>query len=252
MKIVSKRQAANPEASAKKAEALSEKTELMESSDLIRFSDKQIKDRMKPFTESVEALKVEESKMIVTSGNKAACSEFAVRVKKLAKNLDEKRQEFKRPYLEFERTIDGLFQPFIKTLKAIEASVGDKLTAVLREERRLAEEAAAKAAEEARKKAIEEAKKEGLSNAQAKDVGAQVASVIQSNISAAVPSGISTSAGSSKLKEKKDFEVVDQSLVPKGFLMVDRAKVLAAIESGVTEIPGIKIVTINKVQFRSR
>jgi hypothetical protein len=189
---------------------------------------------------------------VVTSANKSDANEFGTRLKKFQRVVDERRQELKAPALQECQEIDGVLQPVVKLLKAMADSVGRKLTVVLQAERRLAEEEAEKAAAAARKQAEKEAREEGLNKVQAAIVGKEVAAVVFNNVAQSAPTGLSTAGGSSKMGAKKDFVVSDISKVPISFLMVDRDKVMAAINSGVLDIPGITVTETESVKFRSR
>jgi|WetSurMetagenome_2_1015567.scaffolds.fasta_scaffold234872_2 hypothetical protein len=211
-----------------------------------------VQNAIEEVNKQVDALRDEEKSLVVTSANKSQASELGVKLKKLQKNVDDKRKELKDEPLRECQRIDGMFQPVILTIKTMTDSVAVKLGLVIKEERRKAQEEAEKLAEQARKRAIEEAKKDGLSKHQANNIGSEVASVVYSNVSQSSPTGFVTAGGSSKLNTKKDFEVLNILDIPINFLMVDRDKVMAAINSGVTKIPGINIVDVEKIQFRSR
>jgi hypothetical protein len=250
MKMVTERKQSTV-ASEKKAVAIANQTKDMIVQEFSLMKEDDITEIAKPLMDLVVLLEKEEKALVVTSANKSDASNLGARAQKAEKAVDAKRTEIKAPYLEAGKIIDNGFMPIVKSLKQIRTNIGDKLTVVLRQERIAAEAEANKRAEAARKQAAEEARKEGLSKAKAEHIGNEVAAVVYSNIANAAPTGMSTAAGSSKLKTKKTFEVVDFSKIPQLFLTVDHEKVMNAINSGI-EIPGIKTIETESVQFRTR
>lgn len=250
MKMATRKNVA--EAGAEKANGLNNQVLDLKSGTVLNFSDQQVADLVAPLKKDVDEILKKERDLVVTSSNKSDANEFASRIKKGFRFLDGKREEIKRPYLEAGRTIDGAFKPLTNSLKSAEESLGKKLTVVLQAERRAAEEEAKKAAEKARKEAEVAAKKEGMSKLEAAAVGKEVAQVTFTSVASCAPTGMSTQSGSSKLKVTKGFEVLDITQVPAQYLMIDRVSLMAAINSGIENIPGIKITETENIQFRSR
>lgn len=53
-------------------------------------------------------------------------------------------------------------------------------------------------------------------------------------------------------KVTKEFSVIDESLIPREYLMVDEKKLAQAVKAGVWNIPGIEIKEIKKIALRRR
>ena len=91
----------------------------------------------------------------VTEANAGEARDLIGLAKKLAKDIDAKRDEEKRPHLEAGRQIDATFKPLVDAANAAPAPLSKALMDHINEQKRLA----AEAAEKARRLAEEEAKR---------------------------------------------------------------------------------------------
>lgn len=91
----------------------------------------------------------------ITEANAGDARDLIGLAKKLAKDIDAKRDEEKRPHLEAGRQIDATFKPLVDAANAAPAPLSNALLAYVNEQKRLA----AEAAEKARRMAEEEAKR---------------------------------------------------------------------------------------------
>jgi hypothetical protein len=91
----------------------------------------------------------------ITEANAGDARDLIGLAKKLAKDIDAKRDEEKRPHLEAGRTIDATFKPLVDAANAAPAPLSNALLAYVNEQKRLA----AEAAEKARRMAEEEARR---------------------------------------------------------------------------------------------
>lgn len=91
----------------------------------------------------------------ITEANAGDARDLIGLAKKLAKDIDAKRDEEKRPHLEAGRTIDATFKPLVDAANAAPAPLSNALLAYVNEQKRLA----AEAAEKARRMAQEEARR---------------------------------------------------------------------------------------------
>lgn len=53
-------------------------------------------------------------------------------------------------------------------------------------------------------------------------------------------------------KTERDFAVVNESLIPREYLMIDESKVKLAMKMGITHIPGLQITESKKIVLRRR
>ena len=89
----------------------------------------------------------------ITDDNAGEARDLIGLAKKLAKDIDAKRDEEKRPHLEAGRTIDATYKPLVDAANAAPSPLSQALLAYVNEQKRKAEEAAREAA----RKAAEEA-----------------------------------------------------------------------------------------------
>lgn len=91
----------------------------------------------------------------ITEANAGEARDLIGLAKKLAKDIDAKRDEEKRPHLEAGRQIDATYKPLVDAANAAPSPLSNALLAYVNEQKRLA----AEAAEKARRIAEEEAKR---------------------------------------------------------------------------------------------
>lgn len=91
----------------------------------------------------------------ITEANAGEARDLIGLAKQLAKDIDAKRDEQKRPHLEAGRKIDAEFKPLVEAAKEAPQPVERALLAYINEQKRLA----AEAAEKARRMAQEEARR---------------------------------------------------------------------------------------------
>ena len=133
------------------------------------------------------------------------------------KLLEERRTAFKAPVLRAGKQIDEAFKPHLKTLELALDRIKGRLTAwtiVVEGKRREAERAALAAAP---------------AN-QAANVAPITAAVIQADNSAKLV----------KTREFKEVVIVDDTLIPRGYLVPDLPKIRAAALAG-QAIPGVEV-----------
>lgn len=195
-----------------------------------------------------------------TTAGKA--TDFARMLKAEVKEIDATRTAIKEPVLAATRQIDGVGRRFAEPLVAAMTEVEKRVTAFLRvkeqEARRLAAEEAAKREAEAQvlldqAQAADdpEAEEAIMETAEAAFVEAEAAQAIV----AAKPADLTrmrTQAGTTAaLKDNWVFAgIVDMSLVPVHYLMVNEQLIRAAVRSGVHEIPGLRIENQKRVSVR--
>ena len=108
------------------------------------------------FAEEIDSLKARAKSFgAITEANAGEARDLIGLAKKLAKDIDEKRAEEKKPHLEAGRQIDGTYNPLVDAAKKSVGPVEKALTAYVVEQKRKAEEAR----REAERKAAEEAER---------------------------------------------------------------------------------------------
>lgn len=154
----------------------------------------------------------------------ALAADMVKEVKKLHKDINAEREVFAKPLHAMQVWVNGLYQPLLSNLVGKEARlkvmIGEYTRAQQEAQRLLLAQAAQKASNT---KTIQ----------QAQVIMDQALQVAQAAPAAKVQ-GVSVT-------ETWDFQIEDDSAVPREYLCVDVISVKAAIKAGVREIPGIKI-----------
>ena len=108
------------------------------------------------FADEIESLKARIAAFPpITEANAGEARDLIGLAKKLAKDIDAKRDEEKRPHLEAGRAIDATYKPLVDAANTAPAPLSKALLDHINEQKRLA----AEAAEKARRMAEEEAKR---------------------------------------------------------------------------------------------
>lgn len=169
------------------------------------------------------------------------------------------RVEAKEPYLEGGRAVDAWFKRFCETVAEAHARLrkpatayAEKLEAANRaraqaEAHRLAQEAEAAAAMAARTSSPV-AFDTAIRAADQADQAAKLAEARPAEHSRTVGT-YGTSTGS--LRESLDYEVIDESLLPREYLVRSDSAIRAAIRAGERLIPGLRIFAVRTLQTRS-
>jgi len=174
--------------------------------------------------------------IIVSNDDSLATAEnLAKTAREVDKLIETKRKEVTKPLLDRKKEIDNFAKEITAELNDAVKGLRSQILTYKQEQERKRQEELRRIEEEKRKKeeelkaklaAEEEIKPEEVQ--EFKEIRAEE----QKLQSAPAPSGI---------RKQWTFELVDLNKVPHQYLMLDEAKVKAAIKLGVRDIPGIRI-----------
>lgn len=220
--------------------------------------------------------KIAESKGIKDHETAGKATDFLNQCKTVAKDINGKRDKFKRPVLEASRVIDatfknGMLTPLDEIRIGIQADLNAYVAEVRAEQARIAaeeakaREAEARAAAEAEKarlaKLAEEAEAAGdvESALEIEQAAAEVQAAPQPVVEVAQPKGplVRSSLGSTLSTRKAwGYRVVNIALVPQHLLLVNDAMVKALLSSdpsvkkGAQPVPGIEFFATESAASR--
>ncbi len=150
-------------------------------------------------------------------------------VKQLSKNIDAARKAVTDPYRKFINKINDIARGMTDSLDEVESLLNAKIGAWKKQETaNLVTENEATAALMA-------------------SLGVEVDVYKQE-----APKTIRAEGATSYEKLDWAHEIVDESLIPREYLMVDERKIKISIKAGVRQIPGIKITQESKTMIRTR
>ena len=178
---------------------------------------------------------------------------LGTRLKGVTDDIEKKRKKVKAPYLAATSAIDRAFKLTLPATKDADgADVAERTLAKELEtahagikSRLSAYDTRAYLAAEAKRKAEQEA----LAAAAAQDGIAMTALPVETAASEMVRSA---HGGAAMRTVVTEWEVVDETKLPRSVLSVDRAKVQALLDCGATEIPGIAISKKVETHVRKR
>jgi hypothetical protein len=197
---------------------------------------------------SVVVDKALEIAKIETVEHEARATEFLSQIKRRAKLVKDKRDEYVKPLKSAVKNMENDFKTILLPLEQAESIVKQGVIAFRNSEEIKAKELARKEAELAAKKAMQEASNEGTAES-VKEAQQAVATAITAQREA--PKSVQASSGSMSFRTETRYEVMDYSLLPPAVIskvfdlaiqkgIVDQV-VRFIHKSGMTEIPGVKI-----------
>jgi hypothetical protein len=192
-------------------------------------------------TDSIAAMEAASTLSVDTAEDETVAADFLSQVKRITKEIEEKRQDFVGPANAYVKKINSLFKPFTDRLAVVEDRVKRAMSAYR------TRVAAAEAAE--RKRIQEENDKAMKVAAQAMKDGKPFE--VPQLQSMAQTSNVAGSRGGAVYRTVKKWRVRDEALVPRSFLAIDDRKVTAAVKAGV-EVPGIEAYEETEVAARAR
>ncbi|MFA6048245.1 MAG: hypothetical protein WC737_05570 [Parcubacteria group bacterium] len=168
----------------------------------------------------------------------APASEILKQIVARKKRIEELRVFFTKPLNDHIKDINNSFKASLKPLEELEMAI-KKTMVTFREIERKAEEEKQRIEFEAEQKRQEEeakelkgnAKKEALNEIQNQEFIPEVKQ----------ESKVESASGQTRFRTVTKFEVTDEALVPREYLMVDERLVRKAVTGGAREIPGVRI-----------
>ncbi len=163
-------------------------------------------------------------------------------LKKRMDRVETLRDEILKPIKNSIKEAEAKFKSYLTPFKEMHDSVREKMTVYVNEQYKIEQEETRKKQEEARKEQ-EQAQKSGQQTAQNAAPAPILAPV--------KPQSVQTAGGTVSTRKRWTYEILDISLVPKEYLIVDPVKVNGQIKIGIREIPGIKIFETIDLSTRS-
>lgn len=177
-----------------------------------------------------------QAQMLVVKDEKTLkeATEFLGKVAKAKKQLEERRQFFVKPLNEQIKRINELFKRMTLPLENAESIVKNailKYREAVEKARREEEERLKKQWEKEQKKLEKKAQKEGI----------PLPPPVPPPTLQPQEKTVETDTAQVTARLVWDFEIVDETKIPREFLMPNEKAIRAAIKAGVRNIPGIRI-----------
>jgi len=183
--------------------------------------------------------KAEEIAVINNLDEEARAVEFLTQTKRRAKIVDEKRKEYVAPLKAVIDKVNDDFKTILEPLAQAEVIVKRGMTTFRDSEELRKKQEAREEAERAAKAAVNTFKNEMTDESMGK---AQEAIGALQEAKAEAPRTVEgASGGQARFRKDWKFEIVDASIVPAEYRVVDAALVRAAVKKGEREIPGVRI-----------
>jgi len=158
-----------------------------------------------------------------------AAVDFLGNIALAKKEMDSRRRFFTDPLNQQVKSINDLFRDYSEPLVEADKTVRSKVLAYQAEE--------AKKAAEQQQKAYEEARAtEGF----VPIMGEEPEKTVRA------------SAGSASTRQVWTFKIVDPSLVPDEYKLIDEKKIAAVVKAGIRQIPGVEIYSTSSLVVTGR
>ena len=185
-----------------------------------------------------------ESMPVETEAQCADATEYAVQVAKLHKSLDEERKRWVKETDGYTRAVNAMVKPWKDGLELTKKTLGEKIstfTDIQEQARRKAEADAARATAELNARLAKEA-----------EAGGYEAVKIEAPDAAPMATKTRTDSGSSSVKEKWEWEVIDFAALPDEYKVPNGKMLDKVVEAGKHEIPGLRIYPKKKTTITTR
>lgn len=198
--------------------------------------------RLEPYEVQLAAMKEEAEALEVTDDTSAErATTLGVQCRKIEKAVDEARAFFKRPALDFGKSIDNLARAYTSKAQAAASTLSRKVAAF--HNKRKQEEIA-----RLRKEQEEAAKLQAKIDAEAKKAGADAVQVVMPK-AAPVAGPIRAENGKAVVVTKWVCIITDPALVPREYCEPVMPLLNEAVKAGIREIPGCKIEEQSTARF---
>lgn len=196
---------------------------------------------MQPDTQKIELIKQEVDQFlydqqeitITTQSDYVKAGDLLKVIQNRIKAVEDKRKDYTKPLDEMKKKIMADFQSISKPLEEFVAEVKTKMTNWYRADQKRKDEEQAKLEAEAMAKAKAEGKSEvevAIVNEEVKTQRGDVATTT--------------------VKKVWKAEIMDETLVPREYLVVDQVAINKAVRDGVRSIPGVKIYQDEQISIR--
>ena len=160
------------------------------------------------------------------------------------KQVEEKRKFFVKPLNDQVKKINAMFKEYAAPLEQSDNLLRGKILTYRREQDRIRRE------EEERLRKLQEKEQKRLEKLAEKN-GAPPPPPMPTPIIQEQAKTVHSDFGTVSAKKVWDFDVEDESKVPREFLMVNEKAIRAAVKAGVRNIPGVKIYQREELAVRS-
>lgn len=190
------------------------------------------------------------ARKLVVNNDAQDANELLVLVANGKKRLEEQRVFLVKPLNDHVKNINAAFKEWVKPLEEADSIVRRKVLGFQREQAALRAEA--QRLEQERLEKLEQIRierlaelPEGLLDDLPEDEPIPMAVP-------EMPRAIRGKSGSTSTRKTWTFEVTDDSLIPRKYLMADEGVILLAVREGVRDIPGIRIYQQESLAVRTK
>lgn len=182
------------------------------------------------YAEALKAREYAEARVITTVDDLKPATDDLSLIARLKKAMEDKRKEYVKPLNDHVKTINDAFKTLMEPIETADSITRGKILAFQLKQKLIREEQ-----EKINTLRLEAAKKEMELKGEISE------SVNLVEVIPEAPRRVSTDTGSIGQRDHWTFEVLDITLVPAEYLILDSAKVGKVVRAGLRTIPGIRI-----------
>ena len=203
-----------------------------------------VKKALAEYDESIASMVQQADALEVTDEESNVLAvEMAGQIKKLNKAVEALRKKFVEEPKAYAKSVDALAKSYKDRFDRIERGLKTKIAQYqsrVELERRKKEEAARQAAAEAQRKLDEEAEAAGVEPVR-----------LDQMIMPEPEKVTRTGSGAAYQRKAWTFEIEDEALIPREYLVVDEKAIREAVKAGVRNISGVRIFEENRTVIRT-
>jgi len=209
---------------------------------LILTEPKEVSQVEKQLAEEAKEIEMRANTLVIDSdAMEATATDFLSIIATNKKSLEEQRKFFVDPLNKQVKAINERFKLYSEPLDRADKIIRGKVL----EWRRKKELKRQEEEQKARELAEEEAAKLAIA-------GVKMTVPVPAPMVPEPPKMVRTSLGSASTKKVWTFRIVDESLIPREYLMVDTKKIAAVVKAGIRQIPGVEIFQEEQLAVRAR
>lgn len=185
---------------------------------------------------SIEAEKLAEGLIVTDDKSEVKAIDVVKRIKNFAKEAEDARTDYVAPFNEFVKRVNAAFKPIANSFAAAESKIKMKILAYQQKREAAAREAQRQQEEKYRQDLASQLHEDDIFGGEPTPLAAPPPTII-------APTTVSGSVGTSSQRKNWTYEITDESLIPRQYLMVDEKKIRGYVTTFKEKavIPGVRV-----------
>lgn len=193
------------------------------------------------YQQSLAALEFATARVIQTAEDMKPASDDLNLIRKLKRVMENRRKDYLEPFQAHIKEVNDAYKQLLSPVEAADKITSEKMLAFTAEQNRIRQEQERINAERIK-----------LAEAEMRLKGELIESVKLVEVLPPTPATIRTELGSTGLRDNWQFEVVDFTLLPDEYKIVDAVKLGKVVRAGLRTIPGVRVFNQPSIVSRNK